>query len=285
MPKHCNKKTVSVSEPYTVNKKTTDQVSDVSDQTSAQDVDSEALYCDKCSQSVDQLIQCESCEVWFCSACETIPGQTMEIIFAYNQIHWVCHACNDQADQLIQKSQILCSDQSHTTDTISQIVTESLNKITEQFTKALKDVKDYIKMSLEDKREASAAAATVTMDTSQADTHPPGIISSSKLPHGGGVLEVVDEYVERERRKNNLIIYNFPEPTEVSSNEQQVLKDSEALTGLFHTEFKVTDAKIRRATCLGAFKSILARPQLLLVEFSDISIKRSISKHHVKFYG
>ena len=60
----------------------------------------------------------------------------MEIIIAYKQIHWFCLACNDQADQLIQKSQTLSPDQSHTTDTISQIVTESLNKVTEQFTKA-----------------------------------------------------------------------------------------------------------------------------------------------------
>ena len=66
--------------------------------------------------------------------------------------------------------------------------------------------------------------------------------------------------IEREKRKNNLIIHNFPEPTEVSSNEQRALKDTEALTGLFHTEFKVTDAKIRRTTRLGAFKSISARP-------------------------
>ena len=39
--------------------------------------------------------------------------------------------------------------------------------------------------------------------------------------HGGDVLEVVDEYVEREKRKNNLIIQNLPEPTEVLSNEQR----------------------------------------------------------------
>ena len=64
MPKHrIRRLLVLQSYTGTVNKKTTDQVSDVSDQTSAQDADSEALYCDKCSQSVDQLIQCESCEV------------------------------------------------------------------------------------------------------------------------------------------------------------------------------------------------------------------------------
>ena len=98
---------------------------------------------------MDQLIQCESCEVWFCGACENTPAQTVEIIITYKQIHRLC-LCNDQADQLIQKSQTLSSDQSHATDTdvssyraISQIVTESLNKVTEQFTKVLKDVKDY----------------------------------------------------------------------------------------------------------------------------------------------
>ena len=148
----------------------------------------------------------------------------MEIIIAYNQIHWFCHACNVHSDQLIQKSWSLPSDQSYTTVTISHIVTESLNKVADQFTKALKDVKDYIKMSLDDKSEAPAAAAAVSMDTSQSDTHPPGIINSSKLSYGGDVLEVVDEYMEREKRKNNLIIHSLREPTEVSSNETMSLE-------------------------------------------------------------
>ena len=125
-------------------------------------------------------------------------------------------------------------------------------------------------------------AATVGMDTSQSDTHPPGIINSSILSYGGDVLEVVDEYMEREKHKNNLIIHNLPEPTEVSSNEQRALKDTEVLTGLFHTEFKVTEAKIHRVTWLGAFKSTSARPCLLLVEFGYISIKCSILKQAIK---
>ena len=185
MPKHRKKKTISATEPYTVNKKATDQALD---QTLVQDT-SETLYCDKCSQSVDQLIQCERAVkyVWFCGACENIPAQTMKIIIAYKQIHWLCHVCNDQTDQLIQKSHTLSSDQSHTTDTdvsscraISQIVTESLNKVTEQFTKTLKDVKDYIKMSLDEKSKASAAAATVGMDTSQINTQSLGSYNQFK---------------------------------------------------------------------------------------------------------
>ena len=68
----------------------------------------------------------------------------------------------------------------------------------------------------------------------------------------------------------------------MSSNEQRVLKDTKAITDLFHTEFKVTKAKIQQVTHLGAFKSTSTRPQLLLVEFSDISIKRLILKQATK---
>ena len=97
------------------------------------------------------------------------------------------------------------------------------------------------------------------------------------------MLEVVDEYVEREKHKSNLIIHNLPEPTKVSSNIQRALKDIEALTGLFHTEFKkYQKAKIQQVTRSGAFKSTLARPQLLLVEFSNISIKCLILKQATK---
>ena len=68
----------------------------------------------------------------------------------------------------------------------------------------------------------------------------------------------------------------------MSSNEQRALKDTEALTGLCHTEFKIADGKVRRVTRVGAFKSTSARPRLLLVEFSDISIKRLILRQATK---
>ena len=67
------------------------------------------------------------------------------------------------------------------------------------------------------------------------------------------MLEVVDEYVEREKHKSNLIIHNLPEPTEVSSNVQRALKDIEALTGLFHTEFKVSEGQDPASYPFGSF--------------------------------
>ena len=96
------------------------------------------------------------------------------------------------------------------------------------------------------------------------------------------VFQVVDEYVEREKRKNNLIIHNLPEPTDVSSNEQRAVKDTETISDLFHTEFNLANAKIQRITRLGAIKPNSSRPRLLLVEMGDISTKRSILKQATK---
>lgn len=64
MPKHRKKKkSASSTGPYNVKKKTSDHQTVESNP--AQDT-----YCDKCTQSVDQLTQRENCEIWFCSTCE-----------------------------------------------------------------------------------------------------------------------------------------------------------------------------------------------------------------------
>ena len=69
----------------------------------------ESLYCDKCTESVDHLSQCENCETWYCSSCEKVPTQVMEIISGYRQLHWFCGTCETQIghsayDQLAAKS-------------------------------------------------------------------------------------------------------------------------------------------------------------------------------------
>ena len=70
MPKG-KKKSVNLNVPYSVSKKSSgDQEHDKED----------ALLCDSCKLQVDQVIQCEHCELWFCATCESIPAYVMDII-------------------------------------------------------------------------------------------------------------------------------------------------------------------------------------------------------------
>ena len=40
----------------------------------------EENYCDRSTEKVDQLIQCERCEMWLCSICERISARGHQLI-------------------------------------------------------------------------------------------------------------------------------------------------------------------------------------------------------------
>ena len=60
----------------------------------------DTLYCDRCTSAVEQLIQCEKCEMYLCSGCEKVPENVMIIVGEYNQMHWFCQYC----DPLVSKA-------------------------------------------------------------------------------------------------------------------------------------------------------------------------------------
>ena len=47
-------------------------------------------------------------------------------------------------------------------------------------------------------------------------------------------------------------------------------------------EFNLSNIKVQRVACLGAPKSSTSKPQLLLIEFGDVSMKRTILKQATK---
>jgi len=189
----------------------------------------------------------------------------MDIIADYKQIHWLCQTCDGKINEKIQN---LSTDTSSSNKALSEIVTESLDKVVGQFTAALKDTQDFIKQSFEQIVDAPAG----DMETSHAATQP----NTSTHVNGRNAVEAVDEYVERERRKCNVIIHNLPEPGEVSSGEQLRQKDKEKVCSLISTEFKINDFEVQRTVRLGSHNPSSPKPRLLLVELKDISTKRQI---------
>lgn len=276
MPKHRKKKTVKTV-PYNVSKKQSDQQQQ--EQSLEQgSQDSETLHCDRCSQSVEQIVQCEICDKWYCGPCENIPPHAMEVIGDYNQIHWFCQDCDAKVEQcgvqnLVEPREAQSTDNiSNHTKVISSIVSDALSKVVGQFTEALKETKDYIKTSIEE-----IVGAPIPMEDAQHTTEQPAT-KSKVLSNGSDVVAAVDEYVEREKRKFNLVFHNIPESDSLS-REQQVLKDTQTVDDLVNKEFNLQNIKIKRVTRLGSSPT---RPRLLLVELEDISVRRSILRQAVK---
>lgn len=69
----------------------------------------------------------------------------------------------------------------------------------------------------------------------------------------------MDEYSDRERCKKNLIIHNFPELTECSSNKAHADKELQAVSDMLHSEFNVPSSLISRLVRLGIPNSEMSR--------------------------
>jgi len=157
---------------------------------------------------------------------------------------------------------------------VTDLISESLSKVVDQFNAAIKDTKDYVKKALE---EVAHAPTATGMDTSsdivQEGASVPAHPSQEKV-----IVEVVDEYVEREKQKNNL---NLPKPAE-DLTEQCIQQDAKTVANLVKDEFNLSNIKIQRVARLGSTKSSTSKPRLLLVEFGDVSMKRTILKQATK---
>ena len=76
------------------------------------------------------------------------------------------------------------------------------------------------------------------MEVSNRD-RPPIPAAASEAQHQSPV-DVIDEYMERDRRKNNLIIHNFPESTTTSQSSTDKVK---AFSELVRSELKLKSPK------------------------------------------
>jgi len=78
--------------------------------------------------------------------------------------------------------------------------------------------------------------------------------------------EVVDEYLDRERRKHNLIIYNLQEPKNVHTNTERSRSDIGTLARLFHSQLGIQeDVEITKCIRLGKVDQNKARPVLITI--------------------
>ena len=113
-------------------------------------------------------------------------------------------------------------------------------------------------------------------NTGQASTPP----NTTSLPPVMGVnpSAIVDEYLDRERRRNNLIVYNLEEPSEQTPVERSKL-DSTKLAHLFQSEFRIGDFELTKCIRLGKVSQIRPRPVLLTIPNANVrsTILRSAS--------
>ena len=58
------------------------------------DEDTEDNYkCSQCSKSMEQMLECECCEQWFCCTCQNVCDKLFAVLCEFKSLHWFCVKC------------------------------------------------------------------------------------------------------------------------------------------------------------------------------------------------
>jgi len=92
----------------------------------------ELAYCDRCTEQVEQLIQCKRFEMWLCSNCEKVPDEVITLIgkFCEFRVHWYCKICDKPAVKAMHSYSHMSNPfREDIMNSINTIVIESFNKV------------------------------------------------------------------------------------------------------------------------------------------------------------
>ena len=222
--------------------------------------------CPHCSEncvSESKAVQCDLCGVWAHAECEGISVELYDKFNAVcanvNNVSYYCEAnhCNSRIKQLVH---------AHYSNLDQQVDLPSLRALqVEQANlhRIISEVSNKVdNLNLRNKEllgEIEAASESISTDK------PPIIPSESPA---STFLTVAEELDNRERRKNNVIIYNLPE-TSLSQDEKWF---TDLCKGVFDISIKIT--KILR---LGKSVENKARPLLIVID--DLSHKEFVVSH------
>ena len=236
----------------------------------------EDFKCSKCQRKTNRMIECEVCDKWSCLTCQQMSEDTYTLISSCkrNQLHWFCVDCDDKAlkaaKNAVKDAQtILSHDVEEIASRIEKKLSQNVCKIVSQAHETMKDIVIEGEKSLR-KSYAEIANSNLTShavrinhyeskpDGSQSASTYPEPSTSRKAYDGGRSSDVVnmvtmDEMIDREKRKNNLIFYNIPESTSDDYQERQEA-DTQAVNDIL-SQLNVRNAKIVRSIRTGRKKT------------------------------
>jgi hypothetical protein len=231
--------------------------------------------CDKCGNNDRRLAVCMDCKSRLCSPCGNFQVDLLDCLDKYPGLSFACTTCYDKpkpTEVPIPAPRVA-----------EELSSESLKKmiqeiVTLSMTTIVADVKNQV-------NEVVATGKTHLQQSYADVTRVTGTITSmvdNKLPkdatpvqtarHQAEIIGSVDEYLDRDGRKRNLILYGVAEQT-TGSREERMRKDGEAFADLTKEEFKL-NVKITKAIRLG--RKVGDRPRILLVTLEDPEEKRDI---------
>ena len=211
----------------------------------------EVFKCSQCNDGDNVLLQCECCNLWYCTKCCGISEEALAIVGEFGSLHWYCQPCDMEVSKAINTG---LSSSSNTTQNGQFAIGQQIEVFQSQLTDLMTKVNEHINscfQQLEGKLFNSSVNGE-SINPLPSQTSP---ITESV------VTRVIDEYRDRESRKLNIIVHKVPESVAAESSARTA-HDSKWITDIANI-IGAGPAEVVTITRLG--KKLDDKPRLLKV--------------------
>ena len=190
--------------------------------------------CPHCKQpctAENKAVQCDLCGVWAHVKCEGLPEDIYEklnqVCEIANNISYYCEAnhCNSCIKQLTHHHYRNLEQQT----TRSASVEESLSGLKTQIEEKIEDLSSKIQHLLSNQSGINMEIDTVTQSLQNSPASAGTVLNTT-------ASSIADELADRDRRKNNVIIYNLSEKSDCEADKKLF---TELCKTVFSEEFAV----------------------------------------------
>lgn len=262
------------------------------------------LICNGCQDTrAEMLIECELCNEWLCPRCAALDPKVVKDIGKWSTVHFFCKSCNIETKlqtnsgcpSYPRKEECLTQESEHTLKSLMDLVTDMemrmkyLQADTEDIKSKLTNLTINRTSSHQRPREQALPYDHFDQEMNVETTHPhpdslvrddysernsnrPNTVLDVTLGNGA----ILEEYRDRERRRNNIILHNVPESTGGNSALRQK-DDGQFVQNLISNTLMIENVIVRQAIRLGHKMQDKTRPRVLLVEV-DAPRERILSK-------
>ena len=254
------------------------------------DAGSDAAFCrggpnkPACGEPVrhsDDGVSCDKCDQWFHIDCQDIPKPAYEALKRYQVLSWFCSEC--KGGLKVDNSKMLIALESKV-DHLDRVVKEQLGRMVHCLQEQEKSVDSQTKLIERSIRETVAQKSTyaemvkgtcsevVSKVSAKLSSFPQLASANAASKDVQNISRVFDDFLDKDKRKNNLVIHNLPEPDSTSLKERSE-KDIRQFQELVKDTFRL-NVRVTKSFRVG--KAVPNRHRLLIVTLESPDMKHDL---------
>ena len=240
--------------------------------------------CGEPVKNSDDGVQCEKCEHWFHITCQGIPKPAYEALKKYKVLSWFCSGCKAQVGHTATKDNLRLTTLESKVEQLNKDIKEHLGRMIHSLREQERSVDGQTKLIERSIRESVTQKASyaemvkgscsemVSQVSAKLSSFPQLAAAHAASKDVQNMSKVFDDFLNKDRRKSNLVIHNLPEP-EAASLAERSENDARVFQQLAKDEFRL---HVRVSRCFRVGKSIAGRHRLLIVTLENPETKHDL---------